>query len=135
LEARAYQEQPDDYRHLADGVEIEVQRQADRGSHQPTECRTHDAAQVEYRRVQRNGVQHGVFVDQLRFECLSGGCVKGVDRAQRRREDKNMPVPDLPGTNQRAERDGKETRDDLCGHQEVSLRHVVRDHAANEREQ
>jgi hypothetical protein len=103
----------DDHRDIADAVRKEAPAFADFRHEDSGDRRADDARAVEHGRVQRYGVHQILLADHVNEKGLAAWDVEGVDDAEQRGENEDVPDLNDSGERQSAQNKGENHRSGL----------------------
>ena len=101
------------HRQKAEAVDQETGAFADHRQQQAGHRRAHHARRVEYRRVERDGVDQIFLAGHLDHQRLAAGHVEGVDHAQQAGEREHVPDLHAAGEGEGRQREGLQHRQGL----------------------
>ena len=118
----------------ADGVKQEADARAELHHHRARERGAYDAREVDYRRIERDGVHHVVLADEIDEEGKARGNVYRRRYSEKYAERQKLPILRGAAEGERRERDGLDHQQRLRDDDDFALREAVHYRAREERE-
>src|SRR5579872_1058735 len=130
-----HHEESDDHRDIADGIGEEAPTFTDTGDENSRNGWADDAGAVEHGRIESDGIHQVFLANHLYEEVLPAGNVEGIDHAQERGEQENMPDLHIPRESQSGENGSQNHGSDLSTDDDFLAVVTVGDNSAEGRNQ